>query len=174
MAMLKKISRLFTIKTRFEAWLVIYAIALGSVERGQHYLHPTLVGADGCSQRLHRRCLHRGREASRFGEAGEAGGCCRSLSPRPLGALRSMVVIDPRACRPVMFQGHRFHLAEIDVAPGDRTLAGNRSPGCRTRNPDPCNRSVPSPRAQARCRAASNPGFRRAGSKGWKAMRRCH
>ncbi len=38
MAMLKKISRLFTIKTRFEAWLVIYAIALGSVERGQHYL----------------------------------------------------------------------------------------------------------------------------------------
>lgn len=36
--MLKKISRLFTIKTRFEAWLVIYAIALGAVERGQHYL----------------------------------------------------------------------------------------------------------------------------------------
>jgi hypothetical protein len=39
MAILKKIGRLFTIKTRFEAWLVIYAIALGSVERGQHYLH---------------------------------------------------------------------------------------------------------------------------------------
>ena len=36
--MLKKIGRLFTIKTRFEAWLVIYAIALGSVERGQHYM----------------------------------------------------------------------------------------------------------------------------------------
>ena len=36
--MLKKISRLFTIKTRFEAWLVIYAIALGAVERGRHYL----------------------------------------------------------------------------------------------------------------------------------------
>ena len=36
--MLKKIGRLFTIKTRFEAWLVIYAIALGAVERGQHYL----------------------------------------------------------------------------------------------------------------------------------------
>ena len=38
MAMLSKIGRLFTIKTRFEAWLVIYAIALGAVERGRHYL----------------------------------------------------------------------------------------------------------------------------------------
>ena len=38
MAMLNKIGRLFTIKTRLEAWLVIYAIALGAVERGQHYL----------------------------------------------------------------------------------------------------------------------------------------
>jgi hypothetical protein len=38
MAMLKKIGRLFTIKTRLEAWLVIYAIALGAVERGRHYL----------------------------------------------------------------------------------------------------------------------------------------
>jgi hypothetical protein len=36
--MLKKIARLFTIKTRLEAWLVIYAIALGAVERGRHYL----------------------------------------------------------------------------------------------------------------------------------------
>jgi len=36
--MLSKIGRLFMIKTRFEAWLVIYAIALGAVERGQHYL----------------------------------------------------------------------------------------------------------------------------------------
>ena len=34
----KKIGRLFQIKTRFEAWLVIYAIALGAVERGRHYL----------------------------------------------------------------------------------------------------------------------------------------
>jgi hypothetical protein len=37
-AMLKKIGRLFTIKTRFEAWLVTYAIALGAVERGRLYL----------------------------------------------------------------------------------------------------------------------------------------
>jgi hypothetical protein len=36
--MLRKAGRLFTIKTRWEAWLVIYAIALGAVERGRHYL----------------------------------------------------------------------------------------------------------------------------------------
>ena len=38
MAMLKKLGRLFVIKTRTEAWLVTYAIAVGAVERGQHYL----------------------------------------------------------------------------------------------------------------------------------------
>jgi hypothetical protein len=38
MSMLRRVGRLFTIKTRFEAWLVIYAIAIGAVERGRHYL----------------------------------------------------------------------------------------------------------------------------------------
>ena len=38
MTMLRKVGRLFTIKTRFEAWLVTYAIALGAVERGRHNL----------------------------------------------------------------------------------------------------------------------------------------
>ena len=38
MAMLRKIGRLFVIKTRLEAWMVIYAIALGAVERGRHYM----------------------------------------------------------------------------------------------------------------------------------------
>ena len=37
-AMWKRVGRLFTIKTRLEAWVVIYAIALGAVERGGHYL----------------------------------------------------------------------------------------------------------------------------------------
>lgn len=37
-AMLKRIGRLFVIKTRAEAWLVIYAIAVGAVERGRHYM----------------------------------------------------------------------------------------------------------------------------------------
>jgi len=36
--MLKKISRLFTIKTRWEAYLIIYALALGATTRGAHYL----------------------------------------------------------------------------------------------------------------------------------------
>ena len=36
--MLQKVGRLFVIKTRAEAWLVTYAIAVGAVERGNHYL----------------------------------------------------------------------------------------------------------------------------------------
>jgi hypothetical protein len=36
--MLRKIGRLFQIKTPFEAYLIIYALALGAVERGQIYL----------------------------------------------------------------------------------------------------------------------------------------
>jgi hypothetical protein len=36
--MLKKVSRLFVIKTRWEAFLIIYALALGATERGTHYL----------------------------------------------------------------------------------------------------------------------------------------
>lgn len=38
MSMRTRLKRLFTIKTRFEAFLVIYAIAVGAVERGQHYM----------------------------------------------------------------------------------------------------------------------------------------
>lgn len=36
--MLKRIARLFTIKTRLEAYLVTYAIAVGAIERGIHYM----------------------------------------------------------------------------------------------------------------------------------------
>lgn len=35
---MKRIARLFTIKTRLEAFLVTYAIAVGAVERGAHYM----------------------------------------------------------------------------------------------------------------------------------------
>ena len=38
MMKLRKIGRLFVIKTRLEAFLVTYAIAVGSIERGAHYL----------------------------------------------------------------------------------------------------------------------------------------
>lgn len=36
--MYRKIARLFTIKTRVEAFLIIYALALGACSRGLHYL----------------------------------------------------------------------------------------------------------------------------------------
>jgi hypothetical protein len=36
--MFRKVARLFVIKTRFEALLIIYALALGAVERGSVYL----------------------------------------------------------------------------------------------------------------------------------------
>ncbi len=36
--MLKKVARLFIIKTRFEAFAIIYAIAVGAVARGSIYL----------------------------------------------------------------------------------------------------------------------------------------
>lgn len=35
---MQKIKRLFTIKTKFEAFLVIYALALGATERGLVYI----------------------------------------------------------------------------------------------------------------------------------------
>ncbi|OYW45393.1 MAG: hypothetical protein B7Z08_09050 [Sphingomonadales bacterium 32-68-7] len=36
--MFAKIARLFKIKTRLEAFLIIYALALGATTRGAHYL----------------------------------------------------------------------------------------------------------------------------------------
>ena len=35
--MWKKVKRLFVIKTRFEAYLIIYALALGAMTRGANY-----------------------------------------------------------------------------------------------------------------------------------------
>jgi len=36
--MLRKIGRLFVIKTRWEAYIIIYALALGATARGSQYL----------------------------------------------------------------------------------------------------------------------------------------
>lgn len=46
MMMFKRLARLFTIKTRFEAFLVTYAIAVGAIERGRHYME-TYPGNSG-------------------------------------------------------------------------------------------------------------------------------
>jgi hypothetical protein len=35
---MSRIARLFTISTKFEAFLLIYALAAGAAERGAHYL----------------------------------------------------------------------------------------------------------------------------------------
>lgn len=44
--MLRKIARLFMIKTRLEAFAVIYALAVGAVGRGYHYMdvYPGITG----------------------------------------------------------------------------------------------------------------------------------
>lgn len=44
--MLTRVKRLFTIKTRFEAFMVIYALGVGAVDRGLRYLeqYPGFAG----------------------------------------------------------------------------------------------------------------------------------
>ena len=44
--MLHKIKRLFVIKNRFEAYLIIFALALGAMTRGAHYteIYPGPMG----------------------------------------------------------------------------------------------------------------------------------
>ena len=34
-----RFARLFVIKTKFEAFLIIYGLGVGAVERGMHYVH---------------------------------------------------------------------------------------------------------------------------------------
>ena len=43
---MKKIARLFTIKTKLEVFLITYALGLGAVKRGQDYLlqYPGSIG----------------------------------------------------------------------------------------------------------------------------------
>lgn len=36
--MIRRIGSLFVIKTKFEAFLVIYGLGMGAIERGVHYL----------------------------------------------------------------------------------------------------------------------------------------
>lgn len=46
MTMRTRLARLFTVKTRLEAFLLIYAIAVGAAERARHYIE-TYPGASG-------------------------------------------------------------------------------------------------------------------------------
>ena len=38
MSLIRRLGRLFVIKTRWEAWMIIYAIAVGAVTRGLIYV----------------------------------------------------------------------------------------------------------------------------------------
>ncbi len=69
--MFAKISRLFVIKTKWEAYLIIYALALGATERGSNYLlqYPGF-GGKAAVPRLHRRGVSGRCEDSRLPEAG--------------------------------------------------------------------------------------------------------
>lgn len=44
--MFQKLARLFVIKTKFDAFLIIYAIACGAIERGLHFVD-TYPGVPG-------------------------------------------------------------------------------------------------------------------------------
>ena len=124
MAMLRKLGRLFTIKTRFEAWLVIYAIALGAVERGRLYLE-TYPGYGGWMLAL--ACT---------GVVFIAGASCsipcvrrnRRWPPGPIRPAQRvtwlLVVVDPGASRSVALQNHGLRAAQIDPGPGDRAGTG--------------------------------------------------
>ena len=72
--MLKKISRLFVIKTRWEAFLIIYALALGAM-RARLALPAAVprLRRQAAVPRLHRRGVHGRREDPRLPEA-RAGG----------------------------------------------------------------------------------------------------
>ena len=44
--MLRRLARLFVIRTRWEAWAIIYALAVGATTRGWHYME-TYPGCGG-------------------------------------------------------------------------------------------------------------------------------
>ena len=90
---LKKFARLFVIKTRFEALAVIYALALGAVDRGFHYveLYPGWLGwlmflactsvvfmAGGKLMDLTRKDNRQRRRKTDYQSAGPAGTATRS------------------------------------------------------------------------------------------------
>ena len=112
--MLRKAGRLFTIKTRWEAWLVIYAIALGAVERGRHYLetYPGWAGwmlALACTGVVFvagAKLLYPPESRHQ-----QLQGFRRVHSRRRSGAGHLLVVVDPRSGVIIPPQSHAFHIA---------------------------------------------------------------
>lgn len=128
MAMLKKIGRLFRIETRFEAWVMIYAIALGAIERGQHYLvqYPGAMGwvlAAACTGVVFLAGAKLLDSTPKRAEAAAAAGITFSGSPPTDRRLRA-----GSESRPWFRRGSREATRQRD-----RRAA---SPEDRTRNPD--------------------------------------
>ena len=95
--MLKRLARLFTIKTRFEAFLVTYAIAVGAVERGLHYMqqYPGTMGV------ILALCC--------TGVVFLAGGkLLDSVRPAPVLAVSHVPTAVPRPRRPISRNRPRF------------------------------------------------------------------
>ena len=102
------------IKTRIEAWLVTYAIAVGAVERGRHYIemYPGTMAAG---------CWRWPAPASSFIAGAKL---LDSVKPEPVAVKtgrhappvqrrqsQRLVVIDPERARCVPVQGHGLHIA---------------------------------------------------------------
>ena len=115
MARMSKIGRLFRIETRFEAWLVIYAIALGAVERGQHYM-AQYPGASGWI--LAAACT---------GVVFVAGAKLLDSVPGLMlrrSAARRLAVVDPQLASGTPVQSHDGGIAQVHALPHDSLAVG--------------------------------------------------
>ena len=123
MTKLRKIGRLFVIKTRLEAYLVTYAIAVGAVERGRPLLQ-NYPGNGGIL--LAAACLGvpfiAGAKLLDSVRPGRANPAQAVIPVRRQASRAGSVVVDPEiAARPAV-QRYRRHIAQIDAGEGRRLL----------------------------------------------------
>ena len=110
-ALARRVGRLFVIKTRWEAWAVTWAIALGAAERGKHYLalYPGTLGwiffAICCAVVFvaGAKLLDGTRDEAKEGHARRA-----VPAPVPSRRLRPLSRSRPRGYRPAAGSGSRF------------------------------------------------------------------
>lgn len=102
---MSRIRRLFTIKTRFEVLIVTYTIAVGAVERGQHYMGD-YPGAGGWL--LFTACL----------------GTVFIVAAKLLDAVRPVPLLQPvRAARPMMRRPSRSRPRSRPLRSGSASAA---------------------------------------------------
>jgi len=111
MTMRRRIAQLFTIKTRTEAWLVIYAVALSARLTWRHYLGNPYPGMGGV-------LLYTGGPVFLVGAK-----LLDTVRPAPVALAQSnqtpaqpaSVVVDPGRARLVSVQRHRFWLLRPEI-----------------------------------------------------------